>query len=393
MSSARQPYLTSRLQGFGTNVFTEFTLLAQRHDAVNLGQGFPDFDGPEFLKDAAVRAIRGGRNQYCRMTGTPELNRAVAAHQRRFYGLEYDPDAEVTVMNGATETLFATFQALCEVGDEVVFFEPFYDSYRACVAMAGGVERLVTLRAPGFGYDARELERAITPRTRAILLNSPHNPAGKVFTRDELEHIAGLCRRHDLLCVSDEVYEHLVFDGEHVPIATLPGMAERTITISSTGKTFSMTGWKIGYACAPAPISAALRTAHQFITFCNSAPLQPAMAEALAAGDDFFAGFVADYRERRDHLCRGLEEVGFGVRAPAGTYFVLADISPLGYDHDVEFCRMLPRRVGVAAIPSTAFYIDKAAGRHLVRFAFCKTLEVLDEGVRRLRELPRGDAS
>ena len=379
--------LTSRLRGFGTSIFSEMTLLARRHDAVNLGQGFPNFDGPDFLKEAAIRAIRGGHNQYCRMTGEPALNQAVAAHQQRFYGLSFDPDDEVTVMNGATEALFATFQALCEAGDEVIFFEPFYDSYPACVAMAGGVARLVTLRSPDFSYDPRELERAISPRTRAILLNTPHNPTGKVFSREELEHIAALCRRHDLLAIADEVYEHLVFDGEHVPIAGLPGMRERTITISSTGKTFSMTGWKIGYACAPPALSTALRTAHQFITFCNSAPLQPAMAEALGAEDDFFARLLKAYRARRDRLCQGLQDAGFGVRAPAGTYFVLADIRPLGYDDDVEFCRMLPEKVGVAAIPPTAFYVDKAAGRHLVRFAFCKTLDVLDEAIRRLREL------
>ncbi len=387
MRGARQPYLTSRLQGFGTTVFTEMTLLAQRHDAVNLGQGFPDFDGPDFLKEAAIRAIRDGHNQYCRMTGLPELNRAVAAHQQRFYGLVYDPDREITVMNGATEALFATFQALLEPGDEVIVFEPFYDSYRACVAMAGGTERLVTLAAPDFHCDPEELERAVGAKTRAVLVNTPHNPTGKVFSRQELEHVAELCRRHDLLCVSDEVYEHLVYEGEHVPLATLPGMRERTLTISSTGKTFSMTGWKIGYACAPEALTAAVRTAHQFITFCNSAPLQPAMAEALGAPDDFFARLLADYRERRDRLCRGLEDVGFEVLTPAGTYFVLADIRPLGYDHDVEFCRMLPERVGVGAIPPTAFYVHKEAGRHLVRFAFCKTLEVIDEAVRRLRKL------
>ncbi len=387
MNTLRQPYLTSRLQGFGTTVFTEMTLLAQRHGAINLGQGFPDFDGPELIKEAAIRAIRDGHNQYCRMTGLPELNRAVATHQERFYGLTYDPDSEVTVTNGATEALYATFQALCEVGDEVIFFEPFYDSYRACVAAAGGVERLVTLRSPDFGYDRQALERAITAKTRVILLNTPHNPSGKVFSRREIEHIAELCRRHNLLVVADEVYEHLVFDGEHIPIASLPGMRERTVTVSSAGKTFSMTGWKIGWVCAPEPLTVAVRTAHQFITFCNSAPLQPAMAVALAAGDDYYRRLEAEYRERRDRLCRGLEDIGFDVLPPAGTYFVLADIRPLGYDDDVEFCRMLPEKVGVAAIPPTAFYVDKAAGRHLVRFAFCKTLEVLDKAIDRLRRL------
>ncbi len=386
---ARQP-LTSRLRGFGTTIFTEMTLLAQRHDAVNLGQGFPNFDGPDSIKEAAVRAIRGGHNQYCRMTGEPALNRAAAAHQERFYGLSFDPDREVTVTNGATEALFATFQALLEAGDEVVFFEPFYDSYRACVAMAGGVERLVTLRSPDFSYDREQLERAIGPRTRILLLNTPHNPTGKVFSREELEHVAELARRHDLLVVADEVYEHLVFDGEHVPVATLPGMRERTITISSTGKTFSLTGWKIGYACASEELTAAIRTAHQFITFCNSAPLQPAMAEALGADDEFYSRLLTEYRDRRDRLCEGLAEIGFGVTAPAGTYFVLADIRPLGWDDDVEFCRMLPEKVGVAAIPPTAFYVNKAAGRHLVRFAFCKTHDVLDEAIRRMHQLAGG---
>ncbi len=384
---SRQPHLTSRLQGFGTNIFTEMTQLALRHQAVNLGQGFPDFDGPEFVKEAAVQAIADGHNQYCRTFGVPQLNRAIAAHQERFYGLSYDPDLEVTVLNGATEAIFATLQALCEVGDEVIFFEPFYDSYRASVAMAGAVERVVTLEAPGFGYRPEALEQAFSPKTRAILLNTPHNPTGKVFSRPELEQVAELCRRHDVLAIADEVYEHLVFDGEHLPLAALPGMRQRTITISSTGKTFSMTGWKIGYTCAAPPLTAAIRTAHQFITFCNSAPLQPAMAAALGSGDEYYDRFLADYRQRRDRLCGGLAEVGFDVLTPAGTYFVLADIRPLGWDDDVEFCRMLPAKVGVAAIPPTAFYVHKEAGRHLVRFAFCKTREVLDEGVRRLRRL------
>lgn len=390
MSSRRLPYLTSRLQGFGTTIFTEMTELAQRHGAINLGQGFPNFDGPDFIKEAAIAAIRDGHNQYCRMTGIPELNRAIARHQKRFYDLDYDPDAEVTVYNGATEAICATLQALCEAGDEVVCFEPFYDSYRPSVAMAAAVDRPVTLRAPDFAYDFGELERAVTPKTRVLLLNTPHNPTGKVFSRAELEHVAALARERDLLVVADEVYEHLVYDGEHVPIATLPGMRDRTVTISSTGKTFSFTGWKIGYSCAPRAITAALRTAHQFITFCNSAPFQPAMARALDADDAYYRQLRADYRERRDHLCRGLAAVGFGVRPPAGTYFAIADIRPLGWDNDVEFCRMLPERAGVAAIPPTAFYVNKEAGRHLVRFAFCKTLAVLDEAVRRLENLREG---
>lgn len=285
MPSLRQPYLNSRLQGFGTNVFTEMTLLAQRFDAVNLGQGFPNFDGPELAKEAAIEAIRAGRNQYCRMMGLPELNAAIAAHQRRFYGLDFDPDREITVTNGATEAICASLLALLELGDEVIVFEPSYDSYRACIAMAGAVDRMVPLRWPDFSFDEADLVRLINPKTRAILLNTPHNPTGKVFSRAELELIADLCIRHDLLCLADEVYEHMVFEGEHLPIASLPGMRGRTITISSTGKTFSLTGWKIGYTCAVAPISAAIRTAHQFITFSNSGPFQPAMAKALAMDD------------------------------------------------------------------------------------------------------------
>lgn len=384
--------LTRRLHGFGTNVFTEMTQLALRHGAVNLGQGFPDFEGPTEIKEAAIDAIRGGLNQYVRTHGVPELNRAIAEHQQRFYDLTFDPETEITVMNGATETLFATFQAICEAGDEIIFFEPFYDSYRADVAMAGGVSKVVTLQAPtspgeGFTYDPEDLERAITPRTKALLINTPHNPTGRVFSRQELEHIAALCQRHDLIAISDEVYEHLVFEGEHIPLATLPGMRERTITISSTGKTFSFTGWKIGYACAAPPLTKALRTAHQFINFCNGGPFQVAMARALRLGDEYFRQFLSDYRERRDRLSDGLQQAGFGVLPTAGTYFTLADIRPLGFDNDVELCRWLPEHVGVAAVPPTAFYVHKERGQHLVRFAFCKSFAVLDEAVARLRRV------
>lgn len=396
-ASDRLPHLSSRLQGFGTTIFTEMTLLAQEHDAVNLGQGFPNFDGPEEIREAAVEALRGGlgggHNQYCRMYGIPSLNQAIAAHQERFWDLAYDPETEVTVTSGATEALAATLQALCETGDEVIVFEPFYDSYRAGIAMAGAVDRIYTLEAPHFRIDGERLARLVSAKTRAILLNTPHNPTGRVFEREELDAVADLARRHDLLVVADEVYEHLVYDeeeddAEHVPIATLPGMRERTVTISSAGKTFSFTGWKVGWACAPPEISKAIRTAHQFLTFCNSAPFQPAVARALALGDDFYDGLRTEYRQRRDFLCRGLESAGFDVLTPRGTYFVLADIRPLGWDDDVAFCRMLPETVGVAAIPPTAFYVNKDAGRHLVRFAFCKTLDVLEEAIERLRRLP-----
>lgn len=377
--------MTARLQGFGTTIFAEMTALAQRHQAVNLGQGFPDFEGPKSIKDAAIEAIGAGKNQYARSSGIPELTSAIAAHQRHRYGLEYDPDTEITVCHGATETIASTLQALLDVGDEVVMFEPVYDSYLGTVAMAGAVPRVVTLRSPSFDYDPAALEAVITPKTRAILLNSPHNPTGKVFSRAELEHVAGLCREHDLIAVTDEVYEHLVYEGEHVPLATLPGMRERTVVISSAGKTFSFTGWKVGWACAPAELSSAIRTAHQFVTFCDGAPFQLAMATALALPDDYFGELRRDYRDRRDRLCAGLSEVGFEVLRPAGTYFVCVDIRPLGFSNDMELCRRLPEAVGVAAIPNSAFYVNKEAGRHLVRFAFCKTDAVLDEGIARLR--------
>ena len=388
----RQPFLTSRLQGFGTTIFTEMTVHAQKYDALNLGQGFPNFEGPEAVKTLAAESIATGYNQYGPMPGLPDLRAAVAEHRRRFYNLDYDPDREITITHGATEGILVTLQALCEVGDEVVTFEPFYDSYRACIAMAGAVDRLYTLEAPDFRIDGERLERLITDKTRIILLNTPHNPTGKVFTRHELELIAELARRYDLLVVADEVYEHLVYsrDGAevaHIPIAGLPGMRERTVTLSSAGKTFSFTGWKVGWMCAPPELTAALRTAHQFVTFSSGTAFQTAVASALRLGDDFYRELVADYRKQRDFLCGGLRDVGFDVIVPDGTYFVLADIRPLGFENDVDFCLMLPERVKVAAIPPTAFYVNKEAGRHLVRFAFCKSMDLLEEGVRRLGSL------
>ena len=382
-----RPFLTSRLGGFGESVFAEMTRLAVAHDAVNLGQGFPDFDGPDFVKEAAIAAIRAGHNQYTRSGGLLLLTRAVAAHQKRFYGLDYDAESEITTYAGATEAIFSTLSALLDPGDEVVFFEPFYDSYPACVALAGAGAKVITLRPPSFDYDPDTLEASIGPRTRAILLNTPNNPSGKVFSRRELEQIAELCRRHDLIAIADEVYEHLVFEGEHVPLATLPGMRERTVLISSTGKTFSFTGWKIGYTCAPPALTAALRTVHQFVTFCVSTPFQHAMAVALTAPDDYYRQFREEYRARRDRLCQGLTNAGLGVLTPAGTYFALADIRPLGFADDLAFCRELPGRVGVAAIPSSAFFMNKDVGRHLVRFAFCKTDATLDAGIARLKNL------
>ncbi|MFN2386238.1 MAG: aminotransferase class I/II-fold pyridoxal phosphate-dependent enzyme [Thermoanaerobaculia bacterium] len=382
-----RPALARKLEGFGASIFGEMTRLAVAHRAVNLAQGFPDFDGPEFVKEAALAAIRAGHGQYARTTGIPELHEALSAKYRRDYGLEYAVDSEITVTSGATEAIFSSIQGICDAGDEVILFEPYYDSYPASVRMAAAVARVVTLRTPDWGLDADELRRAVTPRTRAIVLNSPHNPTGKVFSPEELELLAGICREADLICVADEVYEHLVYEGRHVPIATLPGMRERTITISSFGKTFSLTGWKIGWAAAPGPLSEAVRAAHQFVTFATATPLQHGAAAALRSGPDYFAGLLAEYRERRDYLARELSRLGFGVRPPAGTYFICADFRRFGFHDDVEFCRHLIERAGVAAIPPSFFYDHKEHGRTYARFSFCKKMETLREAVGRLEKL------
>jgi len=380
-------YLTSRLAGFGATIFAEMSALAERTGAINLGQGFPDTDGPSEIAEAAIAAIRAGHNQYPPGIGVPELRHAVSEHQRRFYALEYDPETEVLVTAGATEAIAASLLALCDDGDEVVMFEPYYDSYAACIAMAGGHRRVVTLHAPDYSFDPDELRAAITDRTRLVLLNSPHNPTGKVFSREELELIAELCVEHDLLAVTDEVYEHLVFDGEHIPLATFPGMRNRTVTISSGGKSFSFTGWKIGWACAYPPLLGAVRMVKQYLTYVSGGPFQHAIAQALALDDDYYEHFTADMRSKRDRLCAGLEEAGFDVFRPAGTYFVTTDIRALGADDGTQFCLELPERCGVVAVPNVVFYDDIEAGRSLVRFAFCKRIEVIDEAVSRLKAL------
>jgi N-succinyldiaminopimelate aminotransferase len=386
----RSPHLISRLQGLGTTIFSVMTALAVRHDAVNLGQGFPDVEGPVEIRDAAIAALLDGHNQYAPGTGVPALRHAIAAHQERRYGLTFDPDDEITVTAGATEALAATIIALCEVGDEVITFEPYYDVYAAGIAMAGAVRRAVTLRPPTFRFDVEELRRAVTPRTRLLVLNSPHNPTGKVFDTDELAAIARVCVEHGLIAITDEVYEHLVFDGAHVPLATLPGMRERTVTISSAGKSFSFTGWKVGWACAPPDLSTALRTTKQFLTFTNGTPFQHAVAHGLGLGDTVFDELTEHYRDRRDQLCAGLRELGYEVPTPAGTYFATADIRPLGFDDGMIYCRQLPERVGVAAVPEVVFYDNTAVGAPLVRFAFCKSEQLIDEGLRRLSKLPPG---
>jgi len=347
-----RPALSRRLDGFGTTIFTEMTRLADDHHAINLAQGFPDFDGPALAKDAAIAAIRGGLGQYARMSGVPELHAALSARYRLDWGLDYAADTEITVTSGATEAIFAAIQGTCDAGDEVVLFEPYYDSYKASVRMAGAVPRVVTLYGPGWEFDRDEVRAAFGERTRAILVNSPHNPTGKVFSPEELEFLAGLCRERDVLCITDEVYEHLVYEGRHVPMASLPGMRERTITISSFGKTFSLTGWKIGWAAAPPELTSAVRAAHQFITFATATPLQHGAAVALAeAGPEYFDTLLADYRDRRDFLVGALRRVGFEVMQPAGAYFVCADFRPFGFHDDREFVRHLIEKVGVAAIP------------------------------------------
>jgi N-succinyldiaminopimelate aminotransferase len=380
--------LVHRMQGFGSTIFAEMTALATEHGAVNLGQGFPDTDGPPEMLAAAKAAIDGGRNQYPPGPGVPELLDAVAAQQKRFYDVEVDPRSEVLVTVGATEAIAATILALCEVGDEVVTFEPYYDSYAASIALAGAVRRTSVLRFPDFAVDEDSLRAAFSPRTRMVLLNTPHNPTGKVFTRAELDLICSLAREHDAWVVTDEVYEHLVFgDSVHVPVATLPGMRERTLTISSAGKTFSATGWKVGWVSGPAEAVAAVRAVKQFLTFVGSGPFQPAVAVALGLGDEVYAAFAASLEAKRDLLVAGLRSAGLSVSVPAGTYFVVADAAPLGAVDALSFCRELPKRAGVAGVPVSVFHDDVDAARTLVRFAFCKRDEVLHDAVDRLSRL------
>jgi N-succinyldiaminopimelate aminotransferase len=382
--------LNSALAGMGTTIFAEMSALAVETGSVNLGQGFPDTDGPAEVAKVAAEAVLAGRgNQYPPGPGIPELRNAVSAHQKRFYGLDVDPDTEVLVTAGATEAIAAAMLALLEPGDEVIAFEPYYDSYAACIAMAGAVRVPVTLRPPAFRPDLDQLRDAITSRTRLILLNSPHNPTGMVASRDELAVIASLAVEHDLLVVTDEVYEHLVFDGQHIPIATFPGMRERTVTISSGGKTFSFTGWKIGWVTGTPELVTAVRTAKQFLTYVSGGPFQFAIAAGLALPDAFYTDLAASLHRKRDLLASGLRAAGFEVFVPHGTYFISTDIAPLGEADGLAFCRSLPHRCGVVAVPNVVFYDDQAAGRSHVRFAFCKRDEVLADAAARLLTLSR----
>jgi N-succinyldiaminopimelate aminotransferase len=372
----------------GTTIFAEMSALAVETGSVNLGQGFPDTDGPaEVARVAADAVLSGLGNQYPPGAGVPELRTAIAAHQKRFYGLDLDPETEVLVTAGATEAIAAAMLALLEPGDEVIALEPYYDSYAACIAMAGGRRVPIPLRAPLFRPDLDALRDAITSRTRLILLNTPHNPTGMVATADELAVIAELALRHDLLVVTDEVYEHLVFDGVHIPIATLPGMRERTVTISSGAKTFSFTGWKIGWVTASPELVTAVRTAKQFLTYVNGGPFQYAIAAGLALPDAYYADAARSLRRKRDLLAGGLRSAGFQVFVPQGTYFITTDIAALGESDGLEFCRSLPLRCGVVAVPNVVFYDDRDAGRTQVRFAFCKRDEVLAEAADRLGRL------
>ncbi len=381
--------VASRLAPFGSTVFTEITAQARAHGAVDLGQGYPTWEGPDFVKEAAIEAIRKASNQYPPSMGVPELREAIARRWEADTGMTIDPDTEITVTSGCTEALAATFLGLFEPGDEVILFEPVYDAYPVGCALSGAVARYVTLRHPGFRITPEDLEAAVGERTRAVLVNTPHNPTGRVFSRAELAAVAEVCRRHDLIAITDEVYERMVYDGEHLRLATFPGMWERTITLSSVGKSFSLTGWKTGWAIAPPDLGAAVRAAHQFLTFTTPNPMQYGAAAALAAPDSYYEELVAGYRRRRDLLTTGLTELGFDVSVPEGAYYVLADHTVFELGDDVDFVRHLITRVGVAAIPPSAFYPSSDEGRRLVRFAFCKDDATLMAALERMEALVR----
>ena len=379
--------MATRLRSIPPTIFSEMSALAVRTGSLNLGQGFPDQDGPPAAVEAAVDALRTGRNQYPPGPGIPELRTAVAAHQARHYDLELDPQSQVVVTAGATEAIAAAILAFVNPGDEMVVLEPFYDSYVACIEMAGGVRRPVTLRAPDFRLDVDALRAAVTERTTTLLLNTPHNPTGAVLTRDELDAVAAVAQEHDLVVVTDEVYEHLLFDGrQHVPICTLPGMWDRTVTISSAGKTFSFTGWKVGWVTGPADLVGTVMAAKQWLTFSNAAPLQPAVALALNQETGFYDALAKDLQAKRDVLVDGLRRLDMDVYAPEATYFVTTDVRRYGHSDGMAFCLALPERAGVVAIPSQVFYDEHDEGRHKVRWAFCKDMAVIEEGVRRLEE-------
>jgi N-succinyldiaminopimelate aminotransferase len=374
------------LRPFGTTIFTEINAIAAAFDTVNLSQGFPDFDGPDEIRAKAAQAIMRGPNQYISSIGIPSLRHAIARKMERFYGVEVDGDQEITVTSGATEGLCATLLGILEPGDEVILLEPAYDAYPPISAMARATIRYVPLKRPDFSIPKEELANAFGPATRCIVINNPHNPCGKVFTLEELTFIASLCSRHNAYAVGDEVYEHLVYDDRsHTTLLSIPELRNRAFVISSTAKSFSMTGWKVGYVIAAPELSRAVRLSHQFITFCGQAALQEAMAAALDSPSGYYEALLKEYTRRRDLICEALTDIGFDVYVPEGAYYVLADIKPLGFEDDLEFCRMLPEKAGVAAIPSSSFWKERRDGRDLVRFCFCKKDSTLEEGIRRLR--------
>lgn len=382
--------VADRISGFGTSVFSEMSRLAVEHQAINLGQGFPDFAGPDFVKEAAAAAIAADMNQYAPSHGTPRLRNAIAADWAARFDREIDADHEVTVTTGATEALFVAMLAFLNPGDEIIFFEPFYDAYVADVAMAGATARVIRLHAPNWHFEPDELAAAFTVRTKLFLLNTPHNPTGKVFSQAELEQIADLCRQHDVTVITDEVYDRIVFDEHvHVPIATLPDMWERTLTVNSTGKTFSMTGWKIGFTVGPADLNAAIRAVHQFSTFATATPFQEAMAVALETAEErgYYRQLTGEYSQRRDRLRAVLADAGLPPLNCQGAYFLMSDVTPHGFDNDVEFCRYLVTEAGVAAIPPSAFYLDPATAPPLARFCFAKRFETIDAAAERLAKL------
>lgn len=384
-------FASNKIRSFGTSIFAEMSRLAVEHGAVNLGQGFPDFPGPDFVKDAAKAAIDADQNQYAVSHGSPRFRSAIARSWGPALGRDVDPEREITVTSGATEAIFDALQAFLGPGDEVVSFEPFYDSYPTSAILAGSRLVPVTLRPPDWTFDADELRAALSRSTKVLLLNTPHNPTGKVFSRTELETIAALCRERDLLVIADEVYDRITFDGaEHVSIATLPEMWSRTLTVNSTGKTFSMTGWKIGFAIGPAALNTALRAVHQFVTFASATPFQDAMAFALETADErgYYAQLRAEYTTRRDLLRDALEEAGLPVLPIAGSYFLMAGFDDLDFPDDATFCRYLTSEIGVAAVPPSAFYLDKRRAGKLARFCFAKREETLLEAASRLRRLP-----
>lgn len=381
--------LLSPTGSLGVTIFEEITNLAVKHQAINLGQGFPDTDGPQVFKDIAARGVRGDLNQYAPGAGIPALRQAISDHQKRFYDLDVNPANEVVVTTGATEAISAAILAFVNPGDEVITFEPFYDSYGAAIGLAGGTHKTVALTAPDFQPDIEALRRAFNERTRLVVLNNPHNPTGTTFGKKLLTEIIALATAHNCLIISDEVYEHLTFGVAHIPIASLPGAWDRTLTISSTGKTFSFTGWKVGWATGPAELVAAVRSVKQFLSYSSGTAFQPAVAEALAADAGFFSDFANDLGERSEVLARGLEAAGMTVYRPQGTYFVVADVAPLGFDNALDLARQMPETIGVAGIPLSVFCHEDGAERTrtLMRFAFCKKRELLTEASQRLSTL------